>query len=286
MGSFTQHTYKSEDGLNLYYRDYRGPEDAPLTLLCIPGLTRNSRDFEEVADRLAQRYRVLCADLRGRGRSQYAPDPASYNPMVYQKDLRMLLDAAEVAEAVFIGTSLGGMLTMLAAATMRERVRGAVLNDIGPVVEASGIERIRGYVGQGAAFGSWEAAAASIRDKNRGVFPRWGEDDWMRMTHKTCVLGEDGRVRTDYDKRIAQPLKQSGPVANTDLWSFFEVLRGIPTLAIRGERSDILSPKVFAEMKARLPDLQQTLVHDVGHAPFLTEPEAVDAIDTFLASVS
>lgn len=286
MNGFTEHSYHSEDGLNLYYRHYAGPTNAPLTILCIPGLTRNSRDFEELADHLASRYRVLCADLRGRGKSQYAPDPSSYNPLVYLKDIRLLLDAAEIEKAVLIGTSLGGMLAMLAAASMRARVCAAVLNDIGPVVEVSGIERIRGYVGQNAGFPSWRAAAASIRDKNRAAFPRWGEEDWMRMAHKTCAEGEDGRVRTDYDKRIAQPLQQSGSPANTDLWSVFEASRGIPTLAIRGELSDILSQQVFDEMKVRLPGLQQALVRNVGHAPFLTEPEARKAIDAFLKSLN
>ena len=285
MNSFTEHRYSSGDGLNLYYRDYAGPANPAQTLLCLPGLTRNARDFDELADQLATKHRVLCADLRGRGKSDYAKDSSSYHPIEYLRDTERLLNSAGVDQAVFIGTSLGGVLTMMAASLMRARVKAAVINDIGPVVEASGVQRIQGYVGQEADFPSWEAAAAAMRRRNAEMFPRWDHEDWMRMVRRSCAEHADGKVRTDYDKRIAEPFRESGPAPATDLWSLFEAMKSIPVLAIRGDLSDILSESVFVKMKARVPGLRQAVVPEIGHAPLLTEPEALAAIEAFLDSL-
>ena len=251
-------------------------------MLCLPGLTRNARDFDELADQLATKHRVLCADLRGRGKSDYAKDSSAYHPIKYLRDTERLLNSAGVDQAVFIGTSLGGVLTMMAASLMRSRLKAAVINDIGPVAEASGARRIRGYVGQEAEFPSWQAATAAMRRRNGEMFPRWDDEDWMRMARRACAEHADGRVRTDYDKRIAEPIRESGPVPATDLWSLFEAMKSIPMLFIRGELSDTLSANVFAQMKARVPELRQAVVPEVGHAPLLTEPEALGAIEAFL----
>ena len=282
MSNYSEHTYTSSDGLNLYYRDYAGPSETAPVLLCLAGLTRNSRDFDDLAERLSGRYRVLSADLRGRGKSEYATDPMTYSPPVYVQDVESLLTAAGVKEAGFVGTSLGGLLTMMASSMIRHRVKAAILNDIGPVVDPSGLERISNYVGNTPEYGSWESAAQGFRELNQEVFPSWDDEDWMRMARRTCAQQFDGRIRTDYDAGIAIPMRESGPAPAIDLWSLFEALRGIPTLAIRGELSDILSAKTLAEMQARLPRLRQVVVPRVGHAPVLSEPEAIEAIDDFL----
>ena len=285
MSSYNECTYESEDGLQLFYRDYAGPHASAETVLCLPGLTRNSRDFEDLAAHLQARFRVLCADLRGRGKSQYAPDPQSYNPGVYVGDVVHLLKSAEVDQAIFVGTSLGGLITTMAANMHRPLVRAAIINDIGPVVEASGLERIASYVGTSGDYASWEAAAAGMREQNLTVFPSFGDADWMRMARQLCAEQADGRVRPDFDKNIGVPLREAGPAPAFDLWPLFEAYSGIPTLLIRGELSDILSAQTFDEMKDRVLGLKFALVPGVGHAPFLTENEALRAIDAFLADL-
>ena len=162
--------WTSADGIKLHYRDYAGPHERP-PILCIPGLTRNARDFEPVVDRHAGAWRVLAVDLRGRGGSGYDPDPANYAPQVYVSDIMKMLDQLGIADAVFIGTSLGGLCTMLLAATDNERIAGAVLNDIGPVIDQEGIDRIGGYVGHDTYYPDWEAATAELRERNAATFP-------------------------------------------------------------------------------------------------------------------
>lgn len=285
MADFVEKHFTSRDGLGLYYRDYPGPPDAPLTLLCIPGLTRNSRDFEDVAAHYARFYRILCVDLRGRGKSEYAKDPMTYQPPQYVDDVGRLFKAAGVREAVFVGTSLGGLVSMMCANVMRHRVKAVVLNDIGPHIEASGLERIRGYVGNTGGFPTWEDAAEAVRRNNAGVFPRWLPSDWMTLARRTCAVRPDGTIAFDYDPAIAAPFNTAGPTAQVDLWPLFEGLQGLPVLAVRGALSDILSAEGLARMKQRLADLRVAEVADVGHAPFLMEPEARTAMEAFFAGL-
>jgi len=276
-------TYQSEDGLRLFYRDYAGPDVSARTVLCLPGLTRNSQDFEVLAEHLQAHFRVLCADLRGRGKSDYAPDAHSYNLRMYAGDIVRLLDSADVAEAVFVGTSLGGLVTTMTLAMHQSLVRAAIINDIGPVIESSGLERIASYVNSVDGFASWQDAAAAMREQNSMAFPSFDDADWLRMARRLCVEQPDGSVRPDFDKHIAVPMREAGPAPTTDLWPLFEAYAGIPTLCIRGALSDILSAQTFREMKSRISRLQQALVPGVGHAPLLTEPQALAAIDSFLA---
>ena len=285
MTSYSERTFTSDDGLRLFYRDYGSPEQAAKAVLCIPGLTRNSRDFEDLAEHLIPDFRVLCADLRGRGQSEYASDPQSYNPAVYVRDMTLLLDAAGVEQAIFVGTSLGGLVTTMVVNMIRNRVQAAILNDIGPVVEPSGLQRIASYVGASGDYPTWDAAAAGMREQNLSVFPSFGDADWMRMAKRLCAECEDGTVRPDFDKNIAVPLAAGGDASTVDLWPLFEAFAGIPVLGVRGELSDILSSETFDAMKTRVPGLEQVLVRGVGHAPFLSEPEAVRAIDAFLGKI-
>src|SRR5688572_12660970 len=166
MASWTDRYWYSAEGLRLHYRDYEGPRDKP-PILCIPGLTRNARDFEPVAERYAGDWRVIIVELRGRGESEPDPDPSRYTPHYYVADLLKLLDQEGIADAVFLGTSLGGICTMLLASTDAERIAGAMLNDIGPEIDPAGIERIGSYVGRQASFPGWREAAEALEKRNR-----------------------------------------------------------------------------------------------------------------------
>ena len=285
MTQFVDRTFTTFDGLKLHYRDYAGPETPRHTVVCLHGLTRNARDFEELAPHLAQWDRVLCLNFRGRGESAYAPDPMSYQPPVYAQDVKALLDAADVSEAVFIGTSLGGLVTMICANVFRHRVKAAVLNDIGPVLGVDGMARIHTYVASDPAYASWEECAAALKDLNSHVFPENTDADWLVMAKRLCRMHDDGTIHTDYDKQLAVPFKMIDPDKPVDLWPFYEALKGIPTLAIRGSTSDLFSEETFVHMKTVYPGLRQATVPGIGHAPYLMEPEAITAIDALLADL-
>lgn len=280
---FTSHYYTSRDGLTLHYREYPGPPAAALTVLCIPGLTRNARDFEVLAPHLAQRYRVICAELRGRGLSAYAPDPATYVPATYVRDIAALLDNARLKHVAVIGTSLGGIIAMIMAGVMPSRLLGVIINDIGPELDAAGLTRIGSYVGKGKPITTWDEAAAVIEAMDRVIYPDYAAGDWHRMARRRFVERPEGGLRPDYDLNISKPFASSA--ANINLWPFFCGLRRIPALAIRGETSDLLSPGVFSRMKEEVPNLRQVTVPMRGHAPGLDEPIAISAIDQFLANL-
>jgi len=281
---FTSRFYTSPDGLKLHYRDYPGPPAAPFAVLCIPGLTRNARDFEDLAPHLASRYRVLCADLRGRGLSEYAKDPSTYVPQVYVRDMAALMKSAGLAQVALIGTSLGGIISMIMAGVMPARLLGVALNDIGPELDPAGLQRIAGYLGKSKPIKSWDDAAAAIQALDRIIYPHYQQADWLRVARRRFIeLPEEASFRPDYDLNISKPFAGSSSAVN--LWPFFLTLRRMPCLAIRGETSDLLSPAVFARMKQEVPNLQQVVVPHHGHAPYLDEPAAITAIDTFLAGL-
>ena len=280
---FTSRFYTSPDGLKLHYREYAGPANAPFTVVCIPGLTRNARDFEALAPHLAQKYRVLCVELRGRGLSEYAKDAATYVPPVYLRDIAALLPAAGVKQVALIGTSLGGIISMLMGGIFPAKLLGVVLNDIGPEIDPAGLARIASYVGKTKPIASWEEAAAATEMLDRMVFPDYQPADWIKMARRRFIEGDGGAFRPDYDLNISKPF--AGSAAAVDLWPFFLAMKGIPILSIRGETSDLFNPAVFARMKREMPHIQQATVPRHGHAPYLDEPEALSAIDGFLAGL-
>ena len=282
---FADRFWTSRDGLKLHYRDYPGGGDRP-PVLCLPGLTRNARDFTHVAERLAGEWRVICPDLRGRGDSAYAKDSATYNPLQYADDLTVLLEAEKIERFVAIGTSLGGLLAMLLAMGGPQRLAGVVLNDVGPEIAPEGLERIRGYVGQGRSFPTWMHAARALEEGQGPVFPDYQIADWLTMAKRCMVVGSNGRIVFDYDMKIAEPFGQPGGEAGADLWPAFMALDGRPVLSLRGELSDILSPAIQAKMAKALKDCEAVTVPRVGHAPMLDEPAAVAAIDRLLARVT
>jgi pimeloyl-ACP methyl ester carboxylesterase len=279
---FTSRFYTSPDGLRLHYREYAGPANAPFTVLCLPGLTRNARDFDGLAPHLATRYRVLCADLRGRGLSEYAKDPSTYVPPVYVRDIAALIRADGLNEVALIGTSLGGIVSMVLGAIVPAKILGIVLNDIGPEIDAAGLTRIASYVGKTRPINSWDDAAEVMKTLDALIYPDYQQADWLKMARRRFVE-EGGVFRPDYDLNISKPFAAS--TAAVDLWPFFLALKNIPLLAIRGGTSDLLSPQVFARMKSELPHLRQCIVPHRGHAPYLDEPEALQAIDGFLESL-
>ncbi|MGD9602667.1 MAG: alpha/beta fold hydrolase [Gammaproteobacteria bacterium] len=279
---FHDHWYEGSDGLRLYARDY--PHAAPrATVLCMHGLTRNSADFAELCTALSADYRVIAVDQRGRGRSAYA-DPATYNPLVYVQDMFRLLDGLDLARVALVGTSMGGLMSLVMASLQPQRFTGVVLNDIGPVIDPVGLDRIRRYVGRIPPVNSWEDAVAQVKAINAPVFPDWTADDWTRFTHK-LYRDEGGRPVLAHDPAIAESIRATPETPPIDLWPAFAALAKIPTLVIRGETSDILARDCVDEMKRRKPDLVAVEVPRRGHAPMLDEPVARAAIVRFLAGL-
>lgn len=273
-------TWTSSDGLHLYYRDYSGPSDRP-PILCLHGLTRNSRDFSDFAARYAGEWRVIVPDFRGRGRSDRDPQSERYAPSVYAADILKLLDELQLPCAIFVGTSLGGLVTMLIATIAPQRVAATVLNDVGPELDRPGLERIASYVGQPNLFGSWEEAAAALAARHAAVFPRYREGDWERFAHRVTHEVEGG-VAFDYDMTIADNFRRALAAPPTDAWPYFQALAGAPLLILRAEFSDLLSTATAQAMVDAHPGAELVTVPGVGHAPELNEPEAVTAIGRLL----
>lgn len=282
MATWTDRYWNSADGVKLHYRDHDGNRDRP-PILCIPGLTRNARDFEPVADRYAGAWRVLSIDLRGRGGSAFDPDPANYKPMVYVADILKFLDQLGIADAVFVGTSLGGICTMALAQSDRERIAGALLNDIGPVIDLAGIERIAGFVGKEVRFPGWDEAIDQMAARNHDIYPDYDRPQWERFVRRLAVEEADGQVRFDYDMRIADNFATAA--AAPDAWPLYEALDGRPVTILRGELSDLLSADVAAKMATAISDVELVTVPRVGHTPSFDEPESIEALDRLLDRV-
>jgi pimeloyl-ACP methyl ester carboxylesterase len=277
-------SWTSGDGLKLHFRDYAGSAARP-PVLCLPGLTRNARDFEDLAARLAGEWRVICPDMRGRGDSDYARDPMTYTPAHYVADVEALLAAEGIERFIAIGTSLGGLMTMMLAAANPARIAAAVINDVGPEIEPAGLARIREYVGQGRSYETWVHAARALQETNRAIYPAWQLPDWLRMAKRCMVIGTGGRIVFDYDMNIAEPFEaEQGPAPAPEvMWSLYDALATRPLLVLRGAHSDILSAEVAARMAARSPSAELVTVPGVGHGPTLDEDISIAAIQRLLA---
>jgi pimeloyl-ACP methyl ester carboxylesterase len=227
---------------------------------------------------------VIALDFRGRGSSDHDPIPARYTPLTYAADVLLLLDDLMIEKAVFVGTSLGGLVTMTIAAMAPQRIAAAILNDVGPDVDVDGVSRILSYVGKDLRFGSWDEAAAAIEANQKGSFERYSHDDWIKMAKRNC-REENGEIRFDYDMAIAEPFKTTGPAPHIDLWPLFTALAQKPLLVVRGEKSDLLTAATATKMQEVAPGVKLATVTGVGHAPELNESEAVEAIDAFLGSL-
>jgi pimeloyl-ACP methyl ester carboxylesterase len=277
--------YWWNDGLRLHYRDYPGGADGRPVIICLPGLTRNARDFESVAERLSPEWRVIVVEFRGRGDSAYSKSPTSYVPLIYALDLQALIRELGLDAFVTIGTSLGGLVTMLIAEAERDKIKGVVLNDVGPELEAAGIARIRSYIGRSGSWPTWLHAARALAELHRHAYPDYRIEDWLRLAKRLYRLSSSGRIVIDYDVKIAEPIRSAADQPPVDLWPGLKALAHAPVLVLRGELSDVLAPAAAARMAQMLPDAELVTIPRVGHAPTLDEPEAVAGVERLLARV-
>ena len=282
--SFHEHYIDAADGVRIYARDYRC-ETTRTPVLCLPGLTRNAKDFETIASLMAAKRRVVCIDFRGRGRSSRG-DPATYRPDVELSDTLALLDHLNINRVAVLGTSRGGIVALLMAAQALHRMAGVAFNDIGPRIDKAGLLRIRSYLGSDPKFTAWDQAVTALKLTNPG-FPSLPEEAWMAFARR--VFRDDGGLpRADFDVALLQNFPtpediNAGKVP--ELWELLDLLSGLPTLVLRGEHSDLLSHDTVMEMQARLPGLAAVSVKERGHVPFLDEPESLGAIAQWLAAI-
>jgi pimeloyl-ACP methyl ester carboxylesterase len=286
---YSEIAFISDDGLRLYARDYAGASGlARLPVICIHGLTRNASDFDEVAPWIAQQgRRVLAVDVRGRGNSAYDSNPAHYALPVYAADVVKLMRDLGIARAVFVGTSMGGLITMTLALRHLDLIAAAVLNDVGPLLSPRGLARIAGYAGKGEVLRSWDDAAAYLRSINQVAFPDYGQADWDKWARRAFVESAPGVLAMRYDANIglairAGAVKTSSMMAN---FAFKRLARRRPTLLVRGALSDLVEDDQVARMRAMAPQLAYAEIDNVGHAPMLMEPQAQAALREFLARV-
>ena len=286
---FKEIHFTSSDGLQLYARDYAAKNAvAKCPVICIHGLTRNSSDFEEVAPWMASMgRRVIAVDVRGRGRSEYDPDISHYKPMVYAADIIKLTQELGIKRAVFIGTSMGGMITMTLALRRLGLISAAILNDIGPVLSMVGLSRIAAYTGKGKPLNSWSEATDYIMTVNQTAFPKNSMEEWEKWAHRAFAKNARGQLLLQYDPNIAIAL-QTGKLKAKSFFAklaFRRLARKRPTLLIRGALSDLIETEQAQEMRKIAPTMRYAEVPNVGHAPMLMETEAMDAIRLFLAQV-
>ena len=281
---YAEQYLRSHDGLRLYARVYDGPHPGAATVLCLHGLTRTCRDFEDLAPHLRSRFRVIAPDLRGRGHSDRDPDALHYQPTVYAQDVLTLLATVGAERVGIVGTSLGGLLAMMLAAMHPARIAGIVLNDVGPEVDPAGAARIRQYAGRLSPVASWAEAVAQARTTYGDAWPGLDAAYWERLARRAYREDDQGVPQLDADPKIGAAFRAAPPAA-LDLWPVWAALKSLPTLAIRGAHSDILSAATLARMQAEKPDLEVLEIAQRGHVPLLDEPGCLQRIDAFLTSL-
>lgn len=280
---YRERKFLSQDGLNLYYRDYDSGTGSGAPLLCLAGLTRNSADFAALAEAHAKERRIVCPDYRGRGASDRADDWRTYTPETYVNDIRHLIVAAGLHRFVLVGTSLGGFLSMGLGAAIPSAIAGVVLNDVGPEIESSATAEIVDYAGTDRPVPDWPAAVAATRERFP-EFEAWEDAAFEDMARATYRKGDDGLLHYDWDVQLVQPIRR-GTGGAPDLRAMFRALHHVPVLAVRGGNSDLLTDAGLQAMLDDHPDIGGVTVPGVGHAPRLHEPAAAKAIDDFLKSV-
>lgn len=272
--------YRTQDGLRLYARDYPGPRNDSPVVMCLPGLTRNGKDFAALAEHLRRQHRVVCPDQRGRGRSERDSNPGNYRPDIYVADMWRLADLLRLQHFSIVGTSLGGLMAILMAVQAPQRIGRIVLNDVGPEIDPKGIARITAYVGKSAPVRTWMEAARQTEAVNKLALPDFTDDDWMEMAHDIYVQEGEYPV-LDYDEMISRGLTNGS--ATPDLWPIFNALGTKHVLALRGALSDILSEATFQLMSKQIPNLVPLVILNRGHVPTLKEAVALKAISGFLS---
>ncbi len=265
-------------GVRLAYVE-RGSATRGRTVVCVHGLTRNARDFDALAERLARSARVLCVDVAGRGRSSWLADARDYRLEVYAAHLRRFLDLLGLARVDWVGTSMGGLIALEIARREPARFSHLVLNDIGPFVPAASLAPIRAYLGEDRAFADLEALEAHLREIHAGFGPLTDEQ-WRHLAVHSA-REEQGVVRLHYDPRIREPFLQE-TAADLDLWPGYEALR-CPILVLRGALSAVLDAATAQEMLRRNPRARLVTFSGVGHAPALMDSAQIETIARFLA---
>ena len=273
--------YHSTDGLRLYARIYPARAAGGLPVLCLPGLTRNSRDFAALAEHMSERHEVIAADLRGRGLSAWDPDPSHYHLSHYVEDAWSLLDSRGTLRVVVVGTSLGALMGMVLA-TRPDRIAGVILNDAGPELDLVGLLRIGSYAGKLPPVRSWAEAAAQAKAIHDKAVPGLTDAQWMEYARRNYRENAAGVPVPDMDPQIASGFKQP-PTGPLQMWPLWAQITGVPMLVIRGGVSDLLSAATVERMRREKPDLEHLTVPTRGHTPLLDEPECLAAIDGFLA---
>lgn len=250
------------------------------TVFCAHGLTRNGRDFDALATRLSARWRVVCPDMIGRGRSDRVADPQLYALPQYLADCVTLVARLDVERVAWVGTSMGGLIGMLLAALPGTPVARLVLNDIGPVVDEAGRERIATYVGQDPVFATEAEGVAALRVLMRDFGPH--TDDQFRLLTRHYLVPRNGGWGFHYDPAIAVPFRDQQAQPSPDLWPMYDAIR-CPTLVVRGAQSDILSAATAAQMAQRGPRAPCIAFEGVGHAPTFIAQDQIDAVERFLS---
>jgi pimeloyl-ACP methyl ester carboxylesterase len=279
-----EYWYDSQEGLRLFARVYPAPAAAAPTVVCLHGLMRTGRDFEELATHLAAHSRVIVPDVRGRGLSARDPNFNNYQIPIYLTDLLRMLAGLAAVRVTLIGTSMGGLMAMVLAAMQPDVVAGIVLNDVGPEVDPAGLARIRGYAGKAPPVRDWAGALAQVRAVYGAALPGLDDARLMELARAGYREDEHGVPQPDADPLIAEPLKDTSGAA-PNLWPLWAAIARVPMLAIRGAQSDILSEAALARMQREKPDLRTLSVANRGHAPLLDEPECIAAIEEFLAAL-
>lgn len=280
------HFISAPDGLRLHARVHGGHAGPATPVVCLPGLTRNGSDFDDLARALAsdpaQPRRVVAIDLRGRGLSGHDRNPARYSLPVELADVLAVMTALDVSPAVIVGTSRGGLIAMLMAAARPTAIAGVVLNDIGPVIEPKGLIRIKGYAGKLPQPKNHDDAADILRRLMSAQFPNLSAEDWRVYVRRTFIEN-GGRLAPAYDVRLSETLRAVSPdTSPPPLWPQFDALARLPVMVVHGALSDILSAATVARMAARHPGLEVLTVADQGHAPLLTDSVSIDAIAAFV----
>lgn len=272
--------FQTSDGLSLYFED----QGAGLPVLCLSGLTRNARDFDFMAPHLPD-IRLIRLDYRGRGQSDWAPDPLSYTVPREARDVLELLDHLGLEKVAVIGTSRGGLIAMVLAAMAKDRLLGVALNDIGPELDPGGLDVIMGYLGRHPDAATLDDLAVMRKTAMEGNFPGVPLARWRQEVTHTHRETPDG-VRINYDPGLRDAVMAAGATGAPDLWPLFDAIAPLPAAVIHGANSDLLTGETVAQMAARMPGLIVAHVPDRAHIPFLDEPEALDALRQWLEQMA
>ncbi len=287
---FVEKYYRSHDGLKLYYRDYNAGSSDKTPLLCLHGLTRNSKDFDRFAAHFASgqgvKRRVISLDIRGRGKSEYDPDYKNYQIPTYVQDVLAFLAHEKITQVTAVGTSMGGLISMAIGAMNSDIFNGIILNDIGPEIDPKGIERISGFVGNGHILQNWPQAISGVKILNGWLFPDYSDAQWEMFARNSFREQKDGTIVADYDPAIGKAMKETAEsTISIDLWPMFAAINHIPVLTLRGEDSDILSSQTLLKMARNHPAFTALTVPNRAHAPDLFENISLKTIDKFINSL-